>query len=45
MNKELPINLRTKFKSWEEYRLWSIHQAKKELMKAFSNPKENFNKG
>jgi hypothetical protein len=42
-NKQQPKHLQHLFNTWEEYREWSIHKSKQELLKAFPNDRENRN--
>ena len=41
--KDIPYTLQHLFNTWEEYREWSIHKSKQELLKAFPNDRENRN--
>ena len=43
MDKKIPKLFRNIFNTWEEYREWSIHNSKQELLKAFPNDRENRN--
>ena len=40
---DIPHTLQHLFNTWEEYREWSIHKSKQELLKAFPNDRENRN--
>ena len=42
-NKQQPKHLQPLFKTREEYREWSIQKSKQELLKSFTNDRENRN--
>ena len=43
IEKVIPKQFQHLFTNWEEYREWSIHNSKQELLKAFPNDRENRN--